>query len=152
MEIEIELHMVIAWLNLKTYLLEVSWMPVSFTRPLREVKDLQYKKKCFQMIFGKHHKLYIKYDHDFSTLTLTEAQETLTPPKKRSQLIILPTLVILLARCATHLSSRRLKREVHYLIRSFSIASASNFAGSSLSSKEDAFFTINRNVQTCESL
>jgi hypothetical protein len=38
-----------------------------------------------------------------------------------------------------------------YLIRSFSVASASNFTGSLLSSNEDAFFTINRKVQTCSS-
>ena len=37
----------------------------------------------------------------------------------------------------------------HYLIRSSSIASASNFTGSLLPSNEAAFFTINRNVQTC---
>lgn len=36
-----------------------------------------------------------------------------------------------------------------YLIRSFSIASASNLTGFLSSSNDDAFFTIKRNVQTC---
>lgn len=36
-------------------------------------------------------------------------------------------------------------------MRSLSLASASNFIGSLSSSKEAAFFTINRNVQTYES-